>query len=123
MAGNTKLIGFSNDGELVLERWGKRAKVSVSEPSLTAVRHACSNALPSKPNVPFRTCSSAVGYDSTYGRVSVELSPEFAKKLCDYIDKGPGWKEELKLDDMAEGIKEALEEHRNYTNTDEPGVE
>jgi hypothetical protein len=135
MAGNTKLVGFLSDNRLRLERWGGMATVQLDARAVESLRSACFNQLPQRPPVSgaehlpdFRA-----QYDSSVGRVHVDLSPDAASNLAKLLDNlvvSTEWPVDItqpSLVEMVEIVKllqEAVQAHVDFhTYKDEPGVE
>ena len=99
-------------------------KVPVSEESKAAMLDACANKLPTKPEMQPWSADTYVEYDPLYGRANIRMSPAATERLVAYLDDAaanlPGLYEEG--EDLAEELRRILEEHRNYTDTDEPGL-
>ena len=116
MAGNTKLMGFTPQGEIELERWGDRTKVYISEKSLYAIRKACYAVLPKKPKEPVTPANLKeihVEYDETTGRIKANFSIGAAERLVDYTECDEG---------LATLLREAVVTHRMYLeHKSEPG--
>jgi len=131
MAGNTKLMGFTPEGKVQLERWGCKAVVSVSPDSLSALRRACYTELPKKPTQRRRDDISGwdVSYDEQVGRILLDLDVEKATILADLVAYRAAHSEEL-TDDLAEmlscwasNLMSSVQAHHDYLNKDgEPGV-
>ena len=141
MAGNTKLIGFGSNGVVELERWGGKAKVVVSKESLETLRAACYQQLPKAPkqNGEGSQDDFNVAYDSSVGRVRLDLDTVTAGELAAFLQFGleefqgcdSGTGESLggvkKLNERVPSwirdLKETVQAHEDYLNTeDEPGV-
>ena len=116
MAGNTKFMGFGNQGMVTLARWGGEALVEVSSESLDALRKACYEGLPKKPPVQVTVANTKVEYDERQGRVEVRMLPERALELADLVEE--------KDPNLATELRFAHQEHVDFLDTSkEPGVD
>jgi hypothetical protein len=122
MAGNTKLVGFTRD-KLILERWGKRAEVVSSSKTLEGVRYACSEVLPTRPTMRSGLLDLSVEYDTRFGYIDVRMNPVVADKFVKYL-KSASQAGDFEDDrrELVDGVSEALESHRTYTDLSEPGL-
>ena len=122
MAGNTKLLGFSPDGKVQLERWGGKASVSISADSLDALRRVCSTELPMVSDMTHRLSDVTVGYSGQFGRVSIEMTPALARELASSLgDDDHGLSEDLR--EMVPLLYKAAKDHEEYISAhDEPGL-
>lgn len=129
MAGNTKLMGFTPDGKVQLERWGTKITIFVSPDSLDSIRRACYTELPKKPSQKerdgFDECS--IHYDEYVGRVHMVLDIESAAGLADALDRGcsPLGSDDVheKVSNWASRLRSSVKTHHDYHNTEgEPGV-
>lgn len=125
MAGNTKLIGFSGS-RVVLQRWGEDTTVEVSRESVEAINKACTEVLPRKP-LPHQTgrFKLSMEYDSCYGQGVLRMNPEVLSLFEDFlyrtmVEVPPSFV--TYHQEMLVETERVLKEHRNYTNTDEPGL-
>lgn len=130
MAGNTKLIGFSPDNVVTLERWGKRACVHLPAQAVDDLRGACRR-LPSSPGVP-ESKDIHVQYSERTGQVLVEMSPYEARQLsmllAHFRDMAelPNWSSVLEnlVTSFPQQLTGAARDHDLYVNTnDEPGID
>lgn len=127
MAGNTKLVGFDVTGRRIkLRRWGGEQMVEVSPGSVEAIRKACTYDLPRKP-LPHHTglFELSVQYDESFGQAVVRMNRAVLERLIGYLRNNPEKETEFlkhHFVEMIEGLEQALEDHRNYTDVDEPGL-
>jgi len=125
MAGNTKLIGFGVGSKVTLARWGKEHVVEISSDSWKALQSACSNDLPRKPPSQEKgkwKDDLNAQYDEHVGRVRVDLSVEAAGELVDHLSFFRDTEVADKLEPWVRHLKEAIQDHTAFHNTDEPGV-
>jgi hypothetical protein len=127
MAGNTKLIGFDvKSSKIKLRRWGEDVMVKVSPESVEAIRKVCTYDLPRKP-LPHHTglFELQVQYDESFGQAVVRMNPAVLERLIGYLRSTPEKEAEFLNHHFVElvgGLDQALEDHRNYTDVDEPGL-
>lgn len=127
MAGNTKFVGFLNDNRVQLERWGVRAIVPLDPGAIESLRAACFNELPQRPSQQGaeHLADFRADYDSSVGRVRVNLSVDAAGYLSDLLDvlvKGDV-QAMSKVRPWAELLHAAVQAHKDFhTYEDEPGV-
>ena len=128
MAGNTKLMGFSPDGVVQLQRWGGTVTTKMSPSSVGKLEQACRD-LPTKPKQ-VSPLPAQVTYSEEFGYFEAQFGREEAEKLAkllrfaihkgqilgkSYVSAGIRWVDEL---------VEAMEDMDVYLNTqDEPGVD
>lgn len=123
MAGNTKLMGFTPEGKVQLERWGGTATVMVSPESVAALRNACYSELPKKPGGKSDLDVCHVSYDEHVGRVHVELDIDSAALLADCLESSSGFEKYEELESWSGRLKKAIQAHYDYHNREgEPGV-
>ena len=129
MAGNTKLMGFTPDGKVQLERWGVKVPIFVSPDSLDSIRRACYTLLPKKPSQRGRDdLECSIYYDEHVGRVHLVMDVESAAGLAECLER---YAQCFPLGEMYEKalswsprLKSAVEAHHDYHNTNrEPGVD
>lgn len=132
MAGNTKLIGFTPDGKVQLERWGIKVVVKVSERSLMFMRNACYQQLPSKPQQRKRDDLDDfnVQYDTDVGRIRLDLDVQTAEALAKrlessqakfFVFRRAGAK---RVGAWIHSLKDAVQAHLDFHNASgEPGID
>ena len=125
MAGNTKLVGFSPKGEIVLERWGVKTKLQVSPESMGSIRHACIHKLPAEcPQAEWDLGDVTVNYREDFGRIVIEMSPETADDFSEFLYS---YRQQAGLKGglfhLTEALDKARAEHEAYTDEKEPWVE
>jgi len=122
MSGNTKFLGFTNDGKILLERWGGKEAVEVSKESLKVLRAACFEALPKKPE---QKKDSDVGFSVNYnervGLITMNMSPAAARELACFLTLAVSGKGALS-EAWVRPIMDAVDAHEKYVSPDEPGV-
>ena len=124
MAGNTKLMGFAPKVGIVLERWGEKTAVKVSEDSLEAIRHACIHVLP--PHCPQREWElgdAIVDYDEVFGRVVIKMTPELAAELAEHLKKYKDVDMHSDLLHLPDALEREVKAHEDYIDEREPWVE
>lgn len=127
MAGNTKLTGFLDNHRVQLERWGTKIAVALDEASVEALRKACFNELPKKPDrrPPTHFADFMCDYNQDLGRVQLSLNPEVAGYLADLLDvlvKNDVSAME-KVRPWVDKLRAATQAHSDYHDgKDEPGV-
>lgn len=124
MAGNTKLIGFTPGGDIVLERWGERARATVGPEGLEAIRHACIHVLPAEcPQAEWDLGDVTVNYREDFGRIVIEMSPETADDFSEFLYS---YRQQAGLEGglfhLTEALDKARAEHEAYTDEKEPWV-
>jgi len=128
MPGNTKLVGFLNGNRVQLERWGARTVVQLDEQAVGALRSACFNELPQRPvqDGTAHLDDFRADYDSTVGRVHVDLSPRAATALANFLDVlvEKKWSSQEEMLPYAKKLRASVQAHEDFINAEgEPGVE
>ena len=125
MAGNTKLIGFGVDNKVTLARWGEEKKVEISSESWKSLQSACANDLPRKPPTQEKgkwKDDFNAQYDEHVGRVRVDVSVQAAGVLVDKLSFFKDTEVAEQLEPWVRALRDAIQAHKDYHNTDEPGV-
>lgn len=123
MAGNTKLKGFTPEGKVQLERWGSKTLVVVSGGSLEALRKACYEDLPKKPDQGNDACIDHIYYDEHLGSVRMVLGIESASYLADCLESVAPFEGYENMGGWSTRLRKAVQDHYDYHNRDgEPGV-
>lgn len=112
MAGNTKLIGFKAGNKAVLERWGGRTDVELSEASIRILTDAVRDKLPLLPPLLPSGDDFLARFDPGTGRVLIDMSIETAARSHE------GWEIE-----WVDSLKQAVQDHRDFFSKDEPGLQ
>ena len=94
--------------------------VPVSEESKAAMLSACAHELPTKPKRQGIKLDAYTEYDSDYGAVKVSLNPKTAHALVLLLTENLTAFESAEY--LVNGIEEALEEHKDFTDMNEPGL-
>jgi hypothetical protein len=126
MAGNTKLIGFNPGGYITLRRWGESVNVQVSEESMSSIRYACTEDLPSRDNFRSNSEEFSTEYDEQTGTIKVSLNAVSASKIVDgltvWAESGADGAGRAKA--WADDLRDRLRDHLEFINVeDEPGVQ
>jgi hypothetical protein len=125
MAGNTKLIGFAGS-KVKLKRWGKDVMVEVGKDAVEAIHKACAEDLPRKP-LPHHIgmFELSVKYDPTFGQAVIRMNPAVVERFIGYLRHSPEKEGEFlkhHFTDLLAEVEQALEDHKHYTDVDEPGL-
>lgn len=124
MAGNTKLLGFSPNGALTLQRWGKVAIVEVGEEAVEKVMRACRDDLPSAPPEQEPVEDFLAGFDHQVGCVRVAMDMKTASAVADamFCSTNPPF-DTPELREWQRRLEVALSDWRRYQDKREPGIE
>lgn len=117
MAGNTRFMGFGNDGTLNFKRWGGHAQVRVDSDTREKLMTMCRRQLPARPPDVQKSVTQAT-FDGSVGAVNLRLDIEDANALLGMLSASR-WEQANRLAAM---LRVAVEDRRQYFDLDEPGV-